>query len=323
MTVHNLAFQGLFPRELLAAIGLPPHAWSLDGVEYYGAISYLKAGLALADRITTVSPTYAVEIRTPEDGMGIDGLLRKRAAVLTGILNGIDDDVWNPATDPLLPSRFDAKRLSRRAANKAALQAKLGLALEPAAPLFGVVSRLTLAEGHRPAARRAAEADRRRRAAGAPRQRRPRARGGADGGGRAPPGPRRRHLGYDEALAHLVQAGVDALLVPSRFEPCGLTQLCALRYGAIPVVARVGGLADTIIDANDAALAAGVATGIQFAPVTAAAIGLALERALALFRDARAWRRLQARGMAADVGWTQPARRYAALYRELVAGSTT
>jgi starch synthase len=323
MTVHNLSFQGLFPRELLAAIGLPPHAWSLDGVEYHGAISYLKAGLALADRITTVSPTYAVEIRTPEEGMGMDGLLRRRAAVLSGIRNGIDDDVWNPATDPLLPSRYDAKRLSQRAANKAALQAKLGLAPEPAAPLFGVVSRLTLQKGIDlllaalpklidaggqlallGSGDRALEAQL---TAAAGRH----------------PGRVGVTLGYDEALAHLVQAGADALLVPSRFEPCGLTQLSALRYGAVPVVARVGGLADTIIDANDAALAAGVATGIQFAPVTAAAIELALERALALFRDARAWRRLQARGMAADVGWTQPARRYAALYRELIAGSTT
>jgi starch synthase len=322
MTVHNLSFQGLFPRELLETIGLPEHAWSLDGVEYHGAISYLKAGLGLADRITTVSPTYAVEIRTPEEGMGMDGLLRRRAAVLAGIRNGIDDDLWNPATDPLLPSRYDAKTLSRRAANKRALQGKLGLAALPAAPLFGVVSRLTLQKGIDlllgalpklidagaqlallGSGERGLEAQL---AAAAERH----------------PGRVSVTLGYDEGLAHLVQAGADALVVPSRFEPCGLTQLYALRYGAVPVVARVGGLADTVIDANDAALAAGVATGIQFAPVTAPAIELALERTLALFRDARAWRRLQARGMAADVGWARPARRYAALYRDLVAGRT-
>ena len=322
MTVHNLSFQGLFPRTLLAAIGLPPPAFALDGVEFHGAISYLKAGLALADRLTTVSPTYAAEIRTPEAGMGMDGLLRQRAGVLTGILNGIDETVWDPARDECLAARFDARHLARRAANKAALQSRLGLAVTPHAPVFGVVSRLTLQKGIDllldalpklvdagaqlallGSGDRVLEAQL------------------AQAAGRHP-GRVSVTLGYDEGLAHLVQAGADALLVPSRFEPCGLTQLSALRYGAVPVVARVGGLADTIIDANDAALAAGVATGIQFAPVTAAAIELALERALALFRDAGAWRRLQARGMAADVGWTQPARRYAALYRELVAGST-
>jgi starch synthase len=320
MTVHNLSFQGLFPRELLAPLGLPGRAWSLDGVEYHGAISYLKAGLALADRITTVSPTYAAEIRTPEEGMGMDGLLRTRAGLLRGIRNGIDEAVWDPAHDALLPARYDAKRLPRRAVNKAALQARFGLAALPAAPVFGVVSRLTwqkgidllhealpglVAAGAQLAllgnGERALEAQ-------------------LTAAAELHPGSVGVVIGYDEALAHLVQAGADALLVPSRFEPCGLTQLCALRYGAVPVVARVGGLADTVIDANDAALAAGVATGVQFAPVTAGAIGLALERTLVLYRDAKAWRRLQARGMAADVGWTNPARQYAALYRDLVAG---
>jgi starch synthase len=147
MTVHNLSFQGQFPRDLLGRIGLPPHAYSIDGVEYHGTIGYLKAGLALADRITTVSPTYAVEVRTPEDGMGLDGLLRKRAGVLTGILNGIDDAVWNPASDAYLPARFDAKRLSKRTANKAALQARFGLDRDGDAMVLGVVSRLTFQKG--------------------------------------------------------------------------------------------------------------------------------------------------------------------------------
>ena len=321
MTVHNLSFQGLFPRTLLAAIGLPPPAFALDGVEFHGAISYLKAGLALADRLTTVSPTYAGEIRTPEAGMGMDGLLRQRAGVLTGILNGIDEAVWDPATDEYLAARYDRKRLARRAANKAELQTRLGLAAEPLAPVFGVVSRLTGQKGMDllhdalPALT----------AAGA--------QFALVGSGdrlleekfivaaHRYPGRIAAHIGYDEALAHLIQAGVDALLVPSRFEPCGLTQLCALRYGAIPVVARVGGLADTIIDANDAALAAGVGTGLQFAPVTRPALEMAIERTLALWRDPAAWRRLQLRAMACDVGWTRPARRYATLYRDLVAGA--
>ncbi|MCC7216284.1 MAG: glycogen synthase GlgA [Burkholderiales bacterium] len=318
VTVHNLSFQGQFPRELLTAIGLPPHAFAIDGVEYYGTIGYLKAALALADRITTVSPTYAEEIRTPEGGMGLDGLLRQRADALAGILNGIDETVWNPATDPHLPTRFDARRLARRAANKAALQARFGLAVEPSAFVVGVVSRLTHQKGMDllvealpalvalgvqvallgtgdPALERAF-------AAAAARH----------------PARVAAVIGYEETLAHLLQGSVDALLVPSRFEPCGLTQLCALRYGAIPVVARVGGLADTVIDANAMALAAGTGTGIQFAPVTRAHIELAVGRAVSLKRDAALWRRLQARAMATDVGWTRPAKQYAALYRALV-----
>lgn len=319
MTVHNLSFQGQFPRELLAMIGLPPHAYAIDGVEYHGTISYLKAGLALADRITTVSPTYAAEIRTPEGGMGLHGLLQQRADVSAGILNGIDDAVWNPATDAHLVARFDARHLARRAANKAALQARVGLDVEPATFVFGVVSRLTLQKGmDLLLGALPAITD-----------------GGAQlallGSGEKPleaafgaaaarhPGRVAAVIGYDESIAHRVQAGADALLVPSRFEPCGLTQLCALRYGAVPIVARVGGLADTIIDANEMALAAGVATGIQFAPVTRGNLELAIGRGLALARDRALWRRLQGRAMATDVGWTRPAKRYAALFRELAA----
>ena len=319
MTVHNLSFQGLFPRELLTELGLPPQAWALDGVEYHGMIGYLKAGLALADHVTTVSPTYAAEIRTPEGGMGLDGLLRHRADVLTGILNGIDDTVWNPATDVHLAARFDRRHLARRAANKAALQARLGLDAEPASALFGVVSRLTQQKGMDllleslpavlgggaqlavlGAGDKALEA-------------------GFAAAAAQHPGRVATVIGYDEALAHLLQGSVDALLVPSRFEPCGLTQLCALRYGAIPVVARVGGLADTVIDASEMALAAGTGTGLQFAPVTRGSLQFAIGRALALRRDAALWRRLQSRAMATDVGWTRPAKHYARLFRALAA----
>jgi starch synthase len=323
MTVHNLAFQGVFPPHLLATIGLPPHAFAIDGVEYHGAISYLKAGLALADRITTVSPSYAAEIRTPEGGMGFDGLLRTRADVLAGILNGIDESVWNPATDAHLAARFDARHRGRRAPNKAALQARIGLALEPHAPIVGVISRLTWQKGMDLVAAALPEL----------------LGGGAQlallGSGegwleermttaaRAHAGRVATVIGYDEALAHLMQGGIDALLVPSRFEPCGLTQLCALRYGAIPVVARVGGLADTVIDANEMALVAGVGTGVQFAPVTREHLVLATTRALQLWRTPPAWRRLQARAMATDVGWTRPAKKYAAIFRELVASGAS
>jgi starch synthase len=319
MTVHNLAFQGQFPRELLAEVGLPPHAWAIDGVEYHGTIGYLKAGLALADRITTVSPTYAAEIRTPEGGMGLDGLLRHRADVLTGILNGIDDAVWNPATDPHLAATFDAKHLPRRAENKAALQARFGLDVEPKTFLLGVVSRLTLQKGmdvllealpavagHGAQLALLGAGDKALETA-------------FTAAAARHPGRVAAVIGYEEALAHLLQGSVDALLVPSRFEPCGLTQLCALRYGAIPIVARVGGLADTVVDASAAALAARAGTGVQFAPVTRENIELAIGRAMTLRRNAARWRGLQTRAMAADVSWNRPALQYAGLFRALAA----
>jgi starch synthase len=320
MTVHNLAFQGQFQAELLPALGLPAHAFSMEGVEYYGTIGFLKAGIALADRITTVSPRYAMEIRTPEFGMGLDGLLRKRAGALTGILNGIDTEYWDPAKDPNLAERFDAKTLARRAANKAALQARFGLARADA-PLFGVVSRLTwqkgmdvlleavddlVALGGQLALVGSGEAA---------------LEAGLAAAAARHPGQVGILIGFDEGAAHLVQGGADALLVPSRFEPCGLTQLCALRYGAIPVVARVGGLADTVIDANEMALVASAGNGLQFAPVTREALALTLERAVGLWRDRATWVRLQQHAMAAEVGWRRPAGQYAALYRQLAAAT--
>lgn len=323
MTVHNLAFQGQFPASLLAALGLPPRAYSVDGVEYYHSIGYLKAGLRLADRITTVSPGYAAEIRTDASGMGLAGLLRARARALSGILNGIDDAVWNPAADPRLAAPFSAADPKPRAASKKALQARLGLTQDAGAPLFGVVSRLTwqkgmdlllgalpvlLGAGAQLALLGAGEA---------------RLEHGFAAAAAAHPGQVGTLLGYDEGLAHLIQGGSDVLVVPSRFEPCGLTQLCALRYGAVPLVARVGGLGDTVIDANEMALAAGVATGFQFAPVTEAMLEAALGRALTLWADPAAWRQVQRNGMATDVSWGRPARHYAALYREVAALKAT
>jgi starch synthase len=319
MTVHNLSFQGQFPRALLATIGLPPQAWSIDGVEFHGAIGYLKAGLALADRITTVSPTYAAEIRTPEGGMGLDGLLRDRADVLEGIRNGIDDTVWNPATDTHIAARFDRMHYARRVPNKAVLQARFGLDVEPAALLCGVVSRLTLQKGMDlllealpTLAGRGVQLA----LLGSGDQA---LEDGFIAAAARFPGRVAALTGYDESVAHLVQAGADVLLVPSRFEPCGLTQLCALRYGTIPIVARVGGLADTVVDANEMALAAGAGTGIQFAPVTRQNLEFAIGRAIALRRDPAGWRRMQSRAMATDVGWTRPAKQYATLFRELAA----
>jgi starch synthase len=315
MTVHNLAFQGQFPADLFPRLGLPSYAFAIDGVEYYGAVGYLKAGLQLADRITTVSPTYAIEIRTPEAGMGLDGLLRARSTVLSGILNGIDERVWDPETDASLAATFDAAHLQARAVNKAALQERLGLAANPEALLFGVVSRLAwqkgmdlllqaipmlVARGAQLALLGSGERQ---------------LEDGFVAAAAVHPGAVGIKLGYDEELAHLIQGGSDAVLVPSRFEPCGLTQLCALRYGALPVVARVGGLCDTVIDANEMALAAGVATGVQFAPITPEGLEAAIERAALLWENQGSWRRLQQNGMRTDVGWSRPARHYASLYR--------
>jgi starch synthase len=319
MTVHNLAFQGQFPSAWLSALGLPPNAFELDGVEYYGSIGFLKAGLALADRITTVSPSYAGEIRASEGGMGLDGLLRERASVLSGILNGIDDALWNPATDAHLAARFDARHPGARALNKAALQQRVGLEVNPGALLFGVVSRLTWQKGMDLLLEALPAIDR----AGAQLV----VLGAGDrllehgfaAGAYARTGRMVAVIGYDESLAHQVQAGSDALLVPSRFEPCGLTQLCALRYGALPVVARVGGLADTVVDANEMALAANAGTGIVFSPVSRDTLSIAIDRTAALWRSPSVWRRIQTRAMATDVGWSRPAKRYAALYRELAA----
>lgn len=319
MTVHNLAFQGQYGAHVFSGLGLPPEAFSMEGVEYYGGVGFLKAGLQCADALTTVSPTYAAEIRTPEFGMGLEGLLNARAGDLFGILNGIDLATWNPDTDPNLEANYRASVSHLRRKNRQALEHRFGL--EPAeGPLFAVVSRLTWQKGIDLLTTVIDEL--------------------VAGGGRlAVLGSGDKHLedalaeaaeqhpgrvgfvrAYDEPLSHLMQGGADAILIPSRFEPCGLTQLMGLRYGCVPIVARVGGLADTVIDANVVALDQGVATGFQFCPVNAHALSEAIRRALALFADQKAWTRLQRRGMKTEVGWDVSARRYAELYKSLIAG---
>jgi starch synthase len=320
MTVHNMAFQGRFPRDLLGALGLPPESFAVHGLEYYGDISFLKAGLQYADRITTVSPTYAVEIQRDDYGMGLGGLLRERSAVLSGILNGIDVTVWDPANDPAVASHYAVDCMELRAPNKAALQKRMRLRLSPDAFLLGVVSRLSWQKGldlllaclptiesggMQLALLGDGDAD---------------LRDGYRAAAAANPGQIGVVTGYDEGLAHLIQAGADALVVPSRFEPCGLTQLCALRYGAIPIVSNVGGLADTVSDENEAGADA---TGFKFAPVTTEALDHALRRAAAAFFASRSsasnWPRMQLNGMLTDVSWRHRAGRYAELYRSVVA----
>jgi starch synthase len=299
---------------------LPAHALTIDGIEYYGGVGYLKAGLRLSDRITTVSPTYAREILTPEFGMGLDGLLRTRAAVVQGIVNGIDDTVWNPATDAALAQTFSALRIDMRVRNKTALQTKMGLAPRVDRPLFGVISRLSDQKGLDLLLQALPGLIARVGQLALLGSGEPSLEGGFTAAAAAQPDSVSCVLGYDERLAHLIQAGSDFIVVPSRFEPCGLTQLCALRYGAPPIVARVGGLADTVIDANEAATAAGVATGVQFYPPSVESLTYALNRALDIARDPATVRRLRLNGMRADVSWRGPAKRYAALYRDL-AGS--
>lgn len=318
ITLHNLAFQGQFPAHRLRDLRLPPESWSPDGVEYYQSLGFLKAGLHYADRITTVSPTYAREIQTPETGMGMQGLLKKRAADLLGIVNGIDDMIWDPATDPHLAARYTARRLASRASNKRALRERFGLDAGHDGPLIGVVTRLTwqkgmdlllevlpnwLALGGQVALLGSGDAA---------------LEWGFADAKHAHAGQVGCVFGYDEGLSHLIQGGADMILAPSRFEPCGLTQLYGLRYGAVPVVARVGGLADTVVDANEAALDDGIATGVQFAPVTAAALDDALLRAATLYRQKKIWRAIQRRGMSRKLGWPHRAEAYASLYRSLL-----
>lgn len=316
LTIHNMAFQGWFDRSVFSGLGLPKEAWSVEGVEYHGGVGFLKAGLASADAVTTVSPSYAAEIRTAEFGMGLEGLIAARGDRVRGILNGIDSAEWNPATDKAIASNFAGKAISRREANKPALEAEFGLAPGDG-PLFIVVSRLTwqkgmdvlleaidhlVGNGGRLALLGSGDK-------------------ALEDGFRAAaakhPGHVGVQIGYDEALSHRMQAGGDAILIPSRFEPCGLTQLYGLAYGCMPVVARTGGLADTVVDANVAGLAAGVATGVQFTGVTYQTLATAISRTIAIYRQGDAWREIQRNGMRADFSWSRSGRAYADLYREL------
>ncbi len=316
MTVHNIAFQGRFDTDIFAALGLPDEAYALDGVEYYGGVGFLKAGLESADAITTVSPTYAAEIREDRFGMGLEGLIENRRDRVHGIVNGIDPAVWNPEHDPALPSRYSARALGRRKANKRGIEKMFGLD-KGDGPLFTVISRLTWQKGMDVLAQCLDELV-------------------ALGGRLALLGSGDAHLeaaflaaaarhpgrigvriGYDEPLSHLLQGGADAILIPSRFEPCGLTQLYGLAYGCVPIVARTGGLADTVIDANEAALAAGVATGFQHGEAGYHTLAHAIRRAIAAYARPDLWCTIQRNGMRADFSWAESGRRYADLYKSL------
>lgn len=316
MTVHNLAFQGQFGWDIFSQLQFPEHAFG-ESLEYFGGVGYLKAGLATADALSTVSPTYAQEIRTTSYGMGLDGLLSARSERLHGILNGIDLQAWDPASDQALAKGYTSATLGERETNKAALRERFGLE-NTSGPLFAVVSRLTWQKG---LDMLVAVVDRLVGLGGGLcvlGSGEPEVENGFRGAAMRHPGRVGIITSYDEKLSHLIQGGADVMLVPSRFEPCGLTQLFGLRYGCVPLVSRVGGLADTVIDANDAAVDAGAATGIVFAPATEQALADAIHRAVVLYGDRKTWQKMQRRGMKSDVSWNRSAQKYADLYRQLV-----
>jgi len=312
LTVHNIAFHGWAPPSRLRALRLPRSLYTHELLEYHGRVNALKAGLLSADKISTVSPTYARELLTPEFGMGLDGVLRTREADLVGILNGIDEAGWNPAKDPAI-TPFSAP--SGKAANKKALLEEFGLDAGDG-PVFVVVSRLTGQKGLDlllDCLHVLQERDARLILLGS-------GEGWLEDAWQAAAADMPEvsvKIGYDEALSHRIIAGGDMILVPSRFEPCGLTQLYGLRYGTVPIVARTGGLADTVIHANDAARSAGVATGFQFAPVTSDTLRYALNSACDLYSDQNSFTQVQENAMAQPVGWEISAPRYAALYDSL------
>ena len=317
ITVHNLAFQGVFGAQWVEDLGLPASSFTVEGVEYYGQLSFLKAGLYYANAITTVSPTYAEEIQREPGGMGLQGLLAHRRGALTGILNGIDTVAWDPRTDRHIVRPYDAAHLDAKAASKRALQAEVGLTLDDGAFLLGVVARLTAQKGIDLVADVAPSIGQSRSqlvmlGTGDPaleqrvrdlQQRHP--------------GRIAAIIGFDERMAHRIEAGADAFLMPSRFEPSGLNQMYSQRYGTPPIVHATGGLADSVVDCTAATLATGTATGFTFREPSAATLLAAIERARTTWADASTWRRIQRNGMARDFGWRRAAGAYADVYRRV------
>ncbi|MEQ1559964.1 MAG: glycogen synthase GlgA [Methyloglobulus sp.] len=316
-TIHNMAYQGLFPAESIRGINLPGQLWHPDGVEFHQMLSFIKGGLVYADHITTVSPTYALEIQTPAFGYGLEGLLQHRKDDLTGIINGIDIDLWNPQDDPLIPQPYQAKTLAKKQSNKSELQQHFALPVDADVPLFGLIGRLVdqkgidliidclpemmtmplqfvlLGAGEKDYERRLQNiadlfADK-----------------------------MAVTVGYNEPLAHLIEAGADVFLMPSRFEPCGLNQMYSQRYGTLPIVRKTGGLADTVVDALPHTIADNTATGFVFNDASASSLLEAIKRTLMAYSDKKAWAKIQANAMKADFSWQYSAEQYLKLYRSL------
>lgn len=317
MTVHNLAFQGVFPAAVLPELGLPWDCFKPDGVEFYGNLSFLKAGLFYARHITTVSPSYAEEIQQDELGFGLQGLLASRSAALTGILNGIDNTEWNPAADPDIAQPYSAADLSGKAASKKALQKHMGLQVNPGIPLFGMVSRFTQQKGLDMVLEIAPEL------VSMPAQLVLLGSGDTEMQSMALdlahhyPGQIGSYVGFDEGLSHLIEAGADFFLMPSRFEPCGLNQMYSQRYGTPPLVHATGGLRDSVVDCNADTLARGVATGFVFDVMTPQELLKTVQRAMTAFNDKKVWLALQRNGMGKNFGWEESAAAYLKIYASL------
>ena len=316
-TIHNMAYQGLFPKNTKVSLNLPKPLWNPDGIEFNGMLSFIKGGLAYADRITTVSPTYAREIQTAEFGYGLEGLLSHRNDVLIGIINGIDADQWNPETDPNISKRYNISTLNKKQLNKLALQNKVSLPVDNKIPVFALISRLVeqkgidllleclpemltlplqfvlLGSGEKRFEQQLSLF------------------------AQSYPDKIAITIGYDEALAHLLEAGADIFLMPSRFEPCGLNQLYSQRYGAVPLVRRTGGLADTVIDALPETLDNKTATGFVFNEATSGTLMETIKRALIVYSQPETWKQLQTSGMQKDYSWNKSAKEYNALYQQL------
>ena len=318
IAIHNLAFQGNFPPETVQFLHLPPSCFGVEGVEFYGNMSFLKAGLFYADHITTVSPNYAAEIQQEELGFGMQGLLAARQGSLTGILNGIDTDEWNPATDPYLAKPYSSANMTGKPVNKKALQSKMALNIEPDVPLLGVVSRFTeqkgldvlleiapllcelpvqlvmLGSGDAQMQNSARDLSHRY------------------------PGKIAVHIGFSEELSHQIEAGADMFVMPSRFEPCGLNQLYSQRYGTPPIVHATGGLADSVVDCTPGTLMDGSASGFVFNGMAAVNLYATILRALNLYHDRTKWNILCGNCMAKDFSWETSAKAYRAVFLKVL-----
>ena len=315
-TIHNLAYQGIFDQKTFTALHLPAELWHMDGLEFYGQLSFIKGGLAYADRINTVSPTYAREILQPAFSYGLDGLLNHRTKYISGILNGIDEKYWNPGTDDFLKQKFNRRSLDKKTINKTELQKEFSLPVDASIPMIGMISRLVeqkgldiilqslsdlltmplqiviLGTGETHYEIQLSE------------------------WAQTYPDRLKVIIGYNEALAHQIEASSDMYLMPSTFEPCGLNQLYSLRYGTLPIVTNVGGLADTVYDANDENIRSKVANGFVLSKQTSASLVQTVQRAIALYQKPESWRQLQDNAMKGNFSWQASAKHYVSLYQQ-------